>query len=265
MCIICYTPAGVALPDKETFRTMFKNNPDGGGLMYTDGGGVVIDKGFFDVNAMYNAARAARAKYPQTPVVLHFRISTQGGASAPLTHPYPVCGDYKRMRQLRTRAPLAIAHNGVISQYSAPWSARSKLNYNDTMTFTKDFVAPLLRGRVKWYTAPDADALRVALRAVSASRLAIMSADGHVELIGNFTINNGRYYSNDTYTPRVYTPTPYSGGHWTRTASGGWTYEKSDTRATWSAYTTPDGDADDCDGYCDKCTRPVCVDALRGY
>lgn len=241
MCIICYTPAGVALPDKNTFKTMFNNNPDGGGLMYTDGGGVVIDKGFFDVNAMYNAARAARAKYPTTPVVLHFRISTQGGASAPLTHPYPVCGDYKRMRQLRTRAPLAIAHNGVINEYAAPWSARSKLNYNDTMTFTKDFVAPLLRGRVKWYTAPDADALRVALRAVSASRLAIMSANGHVELIGHFYADNGLYYSNESYKPPR--PYVYGGTGWTYATGKGWTQHAP------TAWGTCAGDCTTCHNY----------------
>ena len=47
MCIIMYFPTGKTAK-KETFATAFKNNPNGGGVMYYRGGHIMYNKGFME-------------------------------------------------------------------------------------------------------------------------------------------------------------------------------------------------------------------------
>lgn len=254
MCIICYIPTGAELPEFATFERMNKANNDGAGFMYADGRNVNIYKGYNDVRELYADVLDTREQHPRAPIVAHFRISTQGGNPPELTHPFPVCASYEKMRKLNTTCNIGVAHNGVIHEYSAPYVYGAKKapapNYNDTMTFIRDFMNPLLRGREKWYNAPDADALRVAFKHVSDSRLAIMSAGGHVELIGHFYENDGIYYSNESYLPPR--PRVYSGG-WTYTPGAGWTQHA--PRTTWGA----------CTGNCDKCDNYDCTEWAYSY
>ena len=46
MCIIAAKPAGVAMPDNDTLRTMWNVNSDGAGFMYVEKGAVRIEEGF---------------------------------------------------------------------------------------------------------------------------------------------------------------------------------------------------------------------------
>lgn len=250
MCIICYIPTGAELPELETFERMNKANPDGAGFMYADGRNVHIHKGYYNASILYADIVDLRKKYPRAPIVAHFRISTQGGAQPELTHPFPVCGNYERMRRLDNTCNIGVAHNGVIHEYSAPYTygARNKaqLQYNDTMTFIRDFMNPLLRGREKWYNAPDGDALRTAFELVSGSRLAIMSGNGHVELIGHYYTDNGCYYSNESYKPPR--PYVYGGTGWTYTTGKGWTQH------------TPSYKWGTCDGDCTRCDNYECIE-----
>lgn len=250
MCIICYIPTGAELPGLETFERMNKANPDGAGFMYADGRNVHIHKGYYNASILYADIVDIRKKHPRAPIVAHFRISTQGGTPPELTHPFPVCGSYERMRRLDDICNIGVAHNGIIHEYSAPYTygARKtqKLDYNDTMTFIRDFMNPLLRGREKWYNAPDGNALRVAFEHVSGSRLAIMSGGGHVELIGNYHTDNGCYYSNDSYKPPR--PHVYGGSGWTYNAGTGWTQHT--PRTAWGT----------CAGDCSRCDNYDCIE-----
>ena len=42
MCIIAAKPAGVAMPSRDTIRTMWDSNRDGAGIMYVEGNNVHI-------------------------------------------------------------------------------------------------------------------------------------------------------------------------------------------------------------------------------
>ena len=58
---------------------------DGAGYMYARDGKVTIHKGFMNIEDFLTAVHAEQFT-PQDSVVYHFRISTQTGVNAPMTH-----------------------------------------------------------------------------------------------------------------------------------------------------------------------------------
>lgn len=176
------------MPKEADLRKCFENNPDGAGLMWPENGAVLIRKGFMTWADFKAFALSKNLK--NKPVVMHFRITTQGGVQPGLTHPFPVTGEYAEMRQTSARAPMGIAHNGIIRATSDGAS-----DHNDTMRFIRDIAYPVFRSH-HW---KDADGVlsEVLGQAASGSRLAIMSADGKVTLTGHWSKRaDGCMYSN---------------------------------------------------------------------
>jgi predicted glutamine amidotransferase len=209
MCIIVYKPSGIKLPNKEVLKTCFDNNKDGAGFMYAHKGQVHIKKGFMDFSS-FEENLTKTLKYVdevKTPMVLHFRITTQGGVNQPCTHPFPLSKDMSDLRQLQCTTNIGIAHNGIISltsesgyYYGYDSYKSKKIDYSDTMKFITDYLSLIIK-TPKYYK--DADTLELIERLVD-SKLAILDLNGHCELIGNFVKDNGIYYSNESYKPRVY-------------------------------------------------------------
>lgn len=85
MCIICVSKSGVQQPTDSTIRAMFRRNPHGAGYMYARNGKVTIHKGFMNIEDFLSAVHTERFT-PQDSVVYHFRISTQAGVNAAMTH-----------------------------------------------------------------------------------------------------------------------------------------------------------------------------------
>ena len=210
MCIIVYKPSGNKLPNKQILETCFTNNPDGAGFMYSHKGEVVIKKGFMDFSSFDSALTDTlkRIDEVKTPMVLHFRITTQGGVNQPCTHPFPLSKNMDDLRKLDVRTNIGVAHNGIISltsEYGGGYygysSVKTKvIDYSDTMKFITDYLSLIIK-TPKYYK--DKDTLELIER-LADSKLAILDSVGHCELIGNFTKDNGIYYSNDSYKPRVY-------------------------------------------------------------
>lgn len=98
MCIICVSKSGVQQPTDSTIRAMFRRNPHGAGYMYARDGKVTIHKGFMNIEDFLSAVHTERFT-PQDSVVYHFRISTQAGVNAAMTHPFPL-SNQPRMRAL---------------------------------------------------------------------------------------------------------------------------------------------------------------------
>ena len=93
MCIIAYVPAGEQIP-ASTIKTMFRNNPDGAGIMWkdTERGVISIEKGFMTSNELL----AAWKRIPKNAErAIHCRIATSGKISAACCHPFPVSKDIK--------------------------------------------------------------------------------------------------------------------------------------------------------------------------
>lgn len=234
MCVIVYKPNGNKLPSKDTLKKCFEHNPDGAGYMLpviNENGApkVLIRKGLMTFEAFIKSLNSAFKKYTidpiNTPIVMHFRISTQGGVQKGLCHPYPVCEDYEKMRSLACLCNIGLCHNGIISRCSTSefyggshydyktkkWiePKKKQLDYNDTMTFIKDFASLIIDNDQDF--ASNDNKVKLLERLCEYSKLAIMTASGNVTLIGNFQNKNGIYYSN-LYHEVTYTNTGRFGG-----------------------------------------------------
>lgn len=188
MCVIVYKPAGEPLPSKDILLRCFTKNNDGAGMMFVKGDKVHIQKGYFTFERFYTDAKANCSK--STPAVFHFRISTAGGVHSELTHPFAVSENRRECIDSITTCDVGIAHNGVIS-------IDHEYNDSDTLAFVYKYLS-LIADKPDWYKSEDNVKL-VSVLIGSYNKLAIMSSDGHVELIGDFIRDNGIYYSNTSY------------------------------------------------------------------
>ena len=193
MCVIIYKPKNVNLPAIEDLKLNFKQNPDGAGYMLPLNGSVLIKKGFmtFDdfITDLNKTINDNHLNVQELPIVIHFRITTQGGVKKALCHPFPICKSYTRMRMLTYTCSLALAHNGIISRCTDYRAT----NHNDTMTFIKDYASEIIDNDLLFASKRSKVNL---LAKISASKLAIMNKFGYVKLIGKFEQRNDVFYSN---------------------------------------------------------------------
>ena len=204
MCIIAAKPAGVKMPDANTIETMWYANPHGAGLMYpvtqtvkvkgktTTTKVVQIEKGFMKLSD-FQARLIELGKsmdLTATPVVLHFRITTHGGTCPENTHPFPVTDSVGMLKKLRCTSSLGVAHNGIIH------SVTPRKGISDTMEYVATQLAPLHKALPRWWE--NKHALQMVENAIG-SKLAILTPEGSIHLIGKFETDNGIHYSNSSY------------------------------------------------------------------
>ena len=206
MCIIAAKPSGTKMPDTETIRAMWRNNPDGAGYMYAKDGKIRIEKGFMklaDLEASL-AKTAKRVNLDDVSVVLHFRIKTHGEICPGNCHPFPVTRSVKALQSLSSCATLGIAHNGII-----PIAPRKGIS--DTMEYTASQLAPLYAAMPDFYRNDNAIEL---VRNAIQSKLAIMNGEGEIVLIGDFNEKDGIKYSNYSYAASRWSYAPkYTSSH----------------------------------------------------
>lgn len=191
MCIIAAKPAGVAMPDTETITRMWTRNPDGAGLMWTEGNSVHIEKGFMKLKKFlaFVDDLASRTDLTSTPVVMHFRITTHGGTCPENTHPFPVSESMGLLKKLKCTTSLGAAHNGIID-------IRTRKGVSDTMEFIATRLAILHKILPKFYE--NKDALRLVANEID-SKMALLTKDGRIITIGDFVEDGGILYSNTSY------------------------------------------------------------------
>lgn len=204
MCIIAISPKGKQLPSEATRRQMWRRNPDGAGLMYCKNGYVSIEKGFMEFEAMEARIHELETEIDvtETPVILHYRITTHGGTCPQLTHPFPLSASPKALRTTHIRTALGIAHNGII-----PIAARPGLS--DTAEYIADVLTRLPRN----FTQDKRERARIE-REINGSRMVFLSGDGAFTKVGHWLHgDDGCWYSNGSYIePRPVT-TPHWGAH----------------------------------------------------
>ena len=203
MCIIVAVPAGVNIPSDETLHECFRRNPDGAGFMYSTGKTVVIRKGFMkweDFKSALDAELDAGRIYTDSAVVLHFRITTSGRTQPKCCHPFPISDRKEDLQATEIESRFGIAHNGVIHGMTTGdgWS--------DTMDFVAGVVAPLAHMHPSFMYSEDAEKL---LENACKSKLAIINHAGEMLLVGNFTKDDGVFYSNTSYKPFTYSYSTY--------------------------------------------------------
>ena len=197
MCIIAIKPAGVKMPAVTTIENMWYNNNDGAGLMYATGGTVHIEKGFMSLKAFKEALNRLKKSIDvvNVPMVMHFRITTHGGTSPGNTHPFPVSEKLPLLKMTKFKAPLAVAHNGVID------IKPSKKDISDTMEYVVSQLAPLYQLKKDFYRQPAGKKL---IYNFIKSKMVFLDKHGRIETIGDFiTGDDGLLYSNNSYKTRT--------------------------------------------------------------
>ena len=226
MCVIVYKPAGSDMVGKKTLKRCFEHNPDGAGYMLARDGKVVWKKGFMTFDSLRESLKSeGDLKYKN--VVIHFRITTQGGVQQALCHPFPVCSDYESMRALTGEAEHAIAHNGIIHSCSSYMVK----DHNDTMEWIRKFASPVMDLCPDWRDNPTAKGLIENLS--ENNKFAIMDGDGSVTLVGDFIYDKDRkcWFSNLSYMPYVADVRPAFKGK----------AKKDDANPSWSLIRDDDG------------------------
>ena len=200
MCIIVSKNKGVKMPGKEILRNCFNSNKEGAGYMIARNGVVEINKGFMDFESFYKAIQN-EGNLENYSVVMHFRISTQGGVNRKLCHPYPLSENMQDLKKLNTVCDIGIAHNGIISltsegyNYGYSYGKYSTPDYNDTMKFITDYLSLIIKDK-NFYK--DDNTLTLIER-LCESKLAILDNEGHITYIGDFNEFEGVMYSNMSY------------------------------------------------------------------
>lgn len=200
MCVIAVKPKNVELPSDEYIQNMWDTNKDGAGFMYTKDNKVVISKGFMVFEDFKRALDTLKQEVDlvETPLIMHFRITTHGGTSPENTHPFPISENKEHLRALDLTCNLAMAHNGVIS------SVPREDDMSDTQIYVRDIVTPLAKLESEMSFLEKYKTL--ISTTISTSRLAFLDNKGNISTFGNFTEENGVLYSNMLFKPYV----PYS-------------------------------------------------------
>lgn len=197
MCIIAIKPAGVKMPATATIENMWYNNRDGAGFMYAAGGTVHIEKGFMTLKDFKSAINKLEKEIDTTatPIVLHFRITTHGGTSPGNCHPFPVAEKLPLLQLVKSKAPLAVAHNGTIS------IKPSQKDISDTMEYIVNQLAPLYQLKKDFYRQ---DAGKKLIYNFIKSKMVFLDGAGRIETVGDFIAgDDGLLYSNNSYKART--------------------------------------------------------------
>lgn len=197
MCIIAIKPAGITMPATTTIENMWYNNRDGAGFMYAKDGNVHIEKGFMTLEDFKKALKRLEKNIDMTdtPIVLHFRITTHGGTSAGNCHPFPVTEKLPLLQMTKSKAPLAVAHNGIID------IKPSRKDISDTMEYIMTQLSPLYQLKKDFYRQPAGK--KLIYNAIK-SKMVFLDGNGRIETVGDFiTDKDGILYSNASYKARV--------------------------------------------------------------
>lgn len=123
MCVITLLQPQQKL-DKQRFDKMWTFNPHGGGLMYAKNGELQILKSQ-DRQEFWGLLKLAEED-AQSPIGVHFRISTSGKVDIDNCHPFLV------------NEGVALMHNGIL-----PVTVPKKSLINDTQIFIKRYLQDL--------------------------------------------------------------------------------------------------------------------------
>lgn len=194
MCVIMIKPKGKEMVDQSTLKQMWERNKDGAGFMYLNKENkVVISKGYMTFEDFERGLNGVDDidSVNETPMILHFRITTHGGTSPENTHPFPVSSKVEHLQALEVSCKLGMVHNGVIN------SVDTSKDLSDTMMFIKDVIAPLRK--------VDKDFLNTFQKLISygigASKLAFLDSNGEITTFGTFQEVDGYQYSNLNHVP----------------------------------------------------------------
>uniref|UniRef100_A0A6M3LYR8 Putative glutamine amidotransferase n=1 Tax=viral metagenome TaxID=1070528 RepID=A0A6M3LYR8_9ZZZZ len=203
MCLIVAKPRGVKMPGKKNLNSWFASHDDGFGLAYLQDDRVHIVKGAMDIKTMRRLIKRVNRNLNGTSlddldVIFHFRQATDGTISPKNCHPFPITNDLTAQSALETETDIALAHNGIIFDYSTYYK-RAWTHPNSDKTDTQEFIEDYLVGLGQSIWNPSVQAL---IEAYTDSKFALLASNG-ITYIGKFIEDNGFFFSNGGYkTPK---------------------------------------------------------------
>lgn len=209
----------------DHFKWSAKNNPDGMGIMWADGGAVHIYRHMDDLDGIWK--RYCEAYSAGFPSVIHFRVATKGTKVVDNCHPFPIAwSDHGAVT-------LAMAHNGTIPEVGDLVNDNS-----DTRQFAENILAGIHPLHV---LSPNF--LEFLKQGVGQSKLVFLNHLKELyfvrESVGDWLQEYGSWYSNGSYKERKTSTTyQYAGYVWHDNRAQRWETQKL---------------------YCDYCKRADCL------
>lgn len=181
MCIAILSPKGTQL-SKESLNNCWLNNYNGAGFMYNDENNKLhVVKEMDDFEKFYSKYEEARERFPNSTMVLHFRISTHGIINRTNCHPFKVNNS------------LGFVHNGVIRE------VEDDDKYSDTNMFNRTILRKIPGLDIKMLRSKGMKKLMGEF--IDYSKLVFMDNMNNYAIIneekGHW--NEGIWYSNDSY------------------------------------------------------------------
>lgn len=128
MCLIIAKRHDGIVTDLE-LEIGFVDNPNGAGFAYVNNNDrVVICKPYTNLTKLTKAIRRVESQYPDSPILIHFRLATSGLVDSLNAHPMYVTKD------------LAFAHNGIFSSFRL----LAENDRSDTYTFNQLVLKPIM-------------------------------------------------------------------------------------------------------------------------
>ena len=198
MCLVVIKPRGSPMPKDKLLKRWFQDYPDGFGLAFQNADHVTILKGAVAQRQMFGiirtmskllSARAVSAK--DIDIIMHFRQATDGSISPKNCHPFPVTNELPKLEALTVDTPCALAHNGIIFDYSTysygTWASPAG-DKTDTQMFIEEYLA---------YMGPALfnPAVQSMIAKHTSSKFALLTPDRYYT-IGDFIQAKGYLFSN---------------------------------------------------------------------
>lgn len=183
MCIIAVIPKGKKITE-ETFYTMWENNPDGAGMLYSYNGKLTVQKELLNPDALW--IKYVKATALNVPIMLHFRIGTSGAMDEYNIHPFKV-SDH-----------LYFAHNGILS-IQVPKDSKE----NDTQIFNNSILKNLPSGFI--HNKGIMSLIKTTIG--SGNKFVFYDSKGNIKIVNKSAgiVKDGIWYSNRTFEAMVYT------------------------------------------------------------
>lgn len=183
MCVIITTPGASRRPLQRHLELGEKANPHGSGLAWLVGRHVEYVKNLSAAEIHKRLGRIAG------PAIVHFRISTVGGVTPALCHPFPVTHRAELRRHGRARAVLF--HNGTWSEHRRVADHLGiAFPKREPVSDTRIAAAVVARFGFDWLSRAHAEYCR----------WAILDRDG-IRRLGSWTDIDGCHYSNTHWMP----------------------------------------------------------------
>ena len=188
MCVIVFSPKGVAPPSVEQVKKMWEHNPDGAGYAYVGRGGkVYYRKGFMKLDDLLKDLGDMK-RFTHTNFAIHFRIGTSGENDAKTCHPFPLSTSFGDLRKTEGVSESVLFHNGVLSKGGITSPLASD---------TQDFVVAMTPLLAKYNRSKARDYFIREL--TSGNRLLILYKNNAFKMFGDWQKDGDLWVSNLLY------------------------------------------------------------------